>query len=143
MTHSKQCFKCLKTKSIGEFYKHSAMSDGHLGKCKECTKADANRYRADNLERIRECDRQRGGLPHRVKLSVETNRKWRAEDRRRMRCHSAVARALRMGELAPENCEKCGSEKTMAHHDCYDRPLDVRWLCQPCHKQWHKENDYT
>src|ERR1700760_3015968 len=36
----KICFKCLLTKSIDEFYKHPAMSDGHLNKCKSCTKED-------------------------------------------------------------------------------------------------------
>ena len=34
-------------------------------------------------------------------------------------------------------CEICGKEKTHAHHDDYDKPLNVRWLCAEHHRQWH------
>jgi hypothetical protein len=37
----KICFKCLKEKELMCFYKHSRMADGHLNKCKDCTKKDA------------------------------------------------------------------------------------------------------
>lgn len=34
----------------------------------------------------------------------------------------------------PENCQNCGSEcKPDAHHEDYDKPLDVIWLCVRCH----------
>ncbi len=43
----KTCFKCGVTKPLSEFYAHRYMSDGHLGKCKDCAKAaEAARYHA-------------------------------------------------------------------------------------------------
>ena len=60
-----------------------------------------------------------------------------------------VEKAIKKGILvARSECEECGSTSTFqdgrsgiqAHHDDYNRPLDVRWLCQSCHHDWHKSN---
>ncbi len=63
----KQCFKCKIVKGINDFYKHSGMADGHLGKCKECTKQDVkNRYDDPvSLKRITEYERKRFQDPKR------------------------------------------------------------------------------
>ena len=139
MTSSKECFKCKTIKPLTEFYKHSVMADGHLNKCKECAKKDVATHRAENLEKVRAYDRERGKRPERIKLATEICRAWRAEDKRRHVAHSAVARAIRKGELVRMSCVKCGAEKTEAHHEDYDKPLDVVWLCSPCHKKRHQE----
>ncbi len=61
---------------------------------------------------------------------------------------STVRRAIRKGILIPEPCENCGTNglfkngvrEVQAHHDDYNFPLKVRWLCQKCHNNWHKLN---
>jgi len=135
----KECFKCKTVKPLGEFYKHSQMADGHVNKCKECNKHDVLSHRNKNLEAIRAYDRARSKEPERIKAQVDITRVWRAEDARRSVAHSSVARAIRSGALVRLPCCRCGEAKSIAHHEDYDKPLEVVWLCQPCHKQRHKE----
>lgn len=38
--------------------------------------------------------------------------------------------------LKPNICEQCLQEKTLeGHHIDYTKPLDVVWLCRPCHSK--------
>lgn len=136
---NKECFKCKTIKPLADFYKHPKMADGYLNKCKKCAKSDVSKHRVKNLEKIRAYDRARGKVPGRIKTNTELNRIWREEDRRRALCHSAVGHAIRIGTLVRLPCIRCGAEKSIAHHEDYDKPLEVVWLCQPCHKQRHKE----
>jgi hypothetical protein len=135
----KECFKCKTVKPLSEFYKHPRMADGHVNKCKECNKNDVTSNRNKNIEKVRAYDRARSKEPERIKAQTEIIRAWRAEDSRRVLAHSSVARAIRRGELIRQPCCRCRAEKTVAHHEDYDKPFEVVWLCQPCHKQRHKE----
>lgn len=49
----------------------------------------------------------------------------------------AVRAAIKRGEIVKMPCEICGCVKSQAHHDDYDKPLDVRWLCVPHHNEHH------
>lgn len=139
MHRSKVCFKCGERRQLSSFYKHPMMADGHLNKCKECTKKDVRKNRCDNIEYYRRYDLQRANAPERKKARLATTKAWRQADKRRMAAHNAVARAIKSGKIAREVCMRCGSWKSYAHHESYDRKLDVVWLCQPCHKQRHRE----
>ena len=135
----KTCFKCGVCQPRANFYKHSKMKDGLLGKCQNCAKADALEHRQKNIDKVRQYDRDRAKNPERAKAAHEINYKWRKEDSRRSVAHSAVARAIRKGEIERQPCCICGAQKSMAHHESYDFPLDVVWYCQVHHKARHKE----
>ena len=130
----KRCFKCGLEKPIDDFYKHPQMGDGHLGKCKDCTKLDM-RIDRNTKPRVREYDRRRSFLPHRIELRNRVSREWDARFPDRAKAHTAVGNAVRDGKLMkPELCEGCGLPKRVeAHHPDYSQPLLVVWLCKPCH----------
>lgn len=46
----KACIRCGKTKPLSEYYKHSQMGDGHLNKCKSCTKSDSRKRYHEKIE---------------------------------------------------------------------------------------------
>lgn len=135
----KTCFKCGESQPRENFYKHSKMADGLLGKCKSCTKLDVGKHRLENIEKIRAYDRLRSKEPERKKSSYEISARWRASDSRIVKCHNEVARAVKKGTLQKVGCAVCGSNKSEAHHDSYLRPLDVMWLCRIHHVARHKE----
>jgi hypothetical protein len=138
MASSKKCKKCEQFKPIGDFYRHEQMADGHLNICADCTKARVCKHRKLNLEKIREYDRQRGKNKEQMAAASIVSSRWRKRDSRIMAAHNKVARAIKAGKLERKPCSICGSQKSYAHHESYNRPLDVIWYCQPHHKERHK-----
>lgn len=80
------------------------------------------------------------------KITRAKRRKQANEDVKRRRreyygdAHKQVLRAVINGKLIKQSCEVCGCMETQAHHDDYNKPLEVRWLCDICHKKWHQDN---
>ena len=131
-TTEKTCFKCNKTLPLEAFYKHKQMGDGHLNKCKECTKKDAFIHRENNLEKIRAYDRQRGN-----RQVYSYTKEYRSANKDKYKAHKSINYAVKSGVIKKLPCFACGIEKSEAHHPDYSAPLDVVWLCTACHKQTH------
>lgn len=147
----KTCFKCGQEKPLEMFYAALCMADGHSGKCKECTKAEANeRYRRKiKTPEWKLQERRRNRLKMRwlrennsaPAVPQETRRTvvklWRHNHPHKWLAHKSVQIALKNGWLIRKNCEQCGNVKTQAHHDDYSKLLEVRWLCASCHAAHH------
>ena len=148
----KVCFKCNMSKPIDEFYKHKKTADGHLNKCKDCTKSDANKHREKNIEKVRAYDRNRPNKAERAQkqndylktekgksVSFIATRNYRNSNPERYRANTAVGNAIRDGRLIkPNECSCCGVIcKPHGHHNNYSKPLDVIWYCNKCHNQYH------
>jgi hypothetical protein len=111
----KRCFKCGVEKPRTEFYRHPAMADGLLGKCKACAKADVTARWNANAEIFRQTDA--------------------ARRKAKRQANHATGNAIRDGRLVKGVCHYCAStEAVQAHHWNYYRPLDVTWLCKRCHR---------
>ena len=152
MATLKTCFKCNAEKPLTEFYRHAQMGDGHLNKCKECTKRDVREHRLLNLAQFRAYDRRRASQPHRVTArmvyqqtdaykiaSAKAHAKQKLKAPHKVSATVAVNNAVRDGRLFKEPCFVCGDADAQAHHSHYGEPLMVTWLCRKHHAELHKE----
>ena len=133
----KTCFKCHKEKELDEFYAHPRMKDGHLNKCKECTKIDVRRDRQQS-ESARKYDAKRyRENPERRKNIIDSSIKRRKANPLKTKAQNKVYNEIRSGRMKrPSTCPFCGKSehRIEAHHDDYTKPLAIVWACTPCHR---------
>ncbi len=133
----KKCFKCGQTLPLAAFYKHPRMKDGHLNKCKECTKKDAVIHYYSDLVARSEYERQRNLEPERKLKKLEYGKNHNKRNPVKTKARAKLRRFVRVGKIVKLPCEKCGNPKSQAHHEDYSKPLDVSWLCFKCHREAH------
>ena len=145
-----QCKSCKGHFPPAAFYAYN------LSRCKECVKESVRANRADKLDYYRSYDRMRyREEPHRkenarrcanseagkaAKAKATAMRK--ADSPQKWVARNAVNNAIRDGKMQRGSaCFFCGKgEKLQAHHHDYSKPLDVFWLCAPCHGKLHTIN---
>lgn len=120
MNDTKRCTCCEQEKPISEFYKG-------FSKCKSCVKAAVKTRRDEHPE-----------------LDLDTRLKTCKKRPTHKNAYMAVDAALRCGVLIrPHYCSGCGcsdsEHRIEAHHYDHSKPLDVIWLCTPCHEKMDAE----
>lgn len=79
---------------------------------------------------------RRGGL-----AKNDGKKQASAEREKRRRANNLVNLAVKAGTITrPLECEQCNmsANRIEGHHDDYEKPLEVRWLCRECHDIEHQ-----
>jgi len=141
-----QCKSCERKLPAGDFYA------SNLSRCKTCVKESVRANRREKADYYRAYDRKRYrddperaahckamGKTTPMSERIERQRARRADDPQKFKARCAVNNAIRDGKIARgTECYFCGSAGSLhAHHEDYDHPLDVRWLCPSCHGKLH------
>jgi len=120
----KLCKKCGETKPLENFHNDRASKDGKCNSCKSCKNAQNSAYQSG----------------HGRNVANSCKARYIATHTKKRQAHELVNKAIAAGTLQRGPCEICGAAKAVAHHDDYDHPLVIRWLCEPHHKEWHCAN---
>ncbi len=134
----KKCAECGRELARSEFNKNKNNKDGLQDRCKECFRRyNRERYLRTKEETKRRVAAYRRDNPRKV---FETRLKTCLANPDMKRAQKVVEAALKCGELVnPGVCSGCGCKagehRIEAHHHDYSKPLDVIWLCTPCHRQ--------
>ena len=142
-----QCKSCERNLPADDFYVSNQSN------CKECVRARVRQNRADKAEYYRAYDRKRyRDQPKRkeaarrsaaseagLKSKARATARSRAEEPQKWKARNAVSNAIRDGKLERgTECYFCKCTGNLqAHHEDYDHPLDVVWLCASCHGKLH------
>lgn len=124
---TKKCSKCKKEKLLVEFSRNQSKKDGHQDECKQCR---SNYNRAWTKTRV-------GKEAYR-----KATERYRRKNKLKCAAQNALNYAVETGKLERLPCRECGSTyKTNGHHENYNYPLNVIWLCAKHHKELHREEE--
>ena len=88
-------------------------------------------------EHQRQLRRLRRPSTKQKKQMAERAKRYRNDPKLRMQ-HEArwqAREAFKRGKIKRMPCIKCGARKSQMHHPDYYKPLEIIWLCAPCHGQ--------
>jgi hypothetical protein len=139
------CIKCHKAKLLYNFKKCGIDKKYYSRTCQECMAYKNREYQMQYETR---------NMEHRKLLHKEWYRRNRGKrialyNSKPCKAKEKVRTALRNGVLIkPISCSQCGEIRILnAHHPDYNKPLQVIWLCCPCHRTLHesqrKEIEWT
>lgn len=129
------CKKCNEDKELSNFYPSTTFKNH--GECKSCVRMRVNKsHKATH--RIEFHASKKG-----KRAAIDKFQRYLVNNKDRHKVRLITNRAINAGLLVRDSCcSECGGadKKIEAHHDNYNEPLIVRWLCKSCHWDWHNNN---
>lgn len=133
------CQICKAVLPLDSFHKDRTRLNGHSPKCKACKRAKSAAYRKTKdwaaYQRVRlQDDSKRSSKNAQQKA-------WHQRNPLATQAYADLHRALNAGSIVrPKECSDCKQVcKPEAHHEDYEKALDVIWLCRPCHEARHHQ----
>jgi len=149
----RKCKTCGKDKDLNQFIIARSKKGKvyYCGFCKDCDNKRRKEeyyenhkheleYRRNYYRKNKEKWTTKPLTDEQKKRKVEKQRERRKNDRRRSFAYKQIMYAVRDGNvIVPNNCEICneGNTKIVGHHEDYDKPLEVQWICEGCHATIH------
>lgn len=137
----KRCTCCRLLKQRDGFHRLISAKDGRQSWCILCRKTHDRQTKEQHPEKVKAWKRKWSrNNPHKGR---ERYYKRMREEPEKMRARGAVTNAVYKGKIKkPDACMDCRRKVKrnvlMGHHEDYSKPLDVIWVCSPCHWQRHK-----
>lgn len=100
-------------------------------KRKYCSRSCYNIDRALNIDRNPNWKDGSGVTNYKCQI------KYRQNNRKKRNARERVFYAVKTGKIKKMPCSNCGNDKSEAHHEDYEKALDVVWLCKVCHSKQH------
>lgn len=72
-------------------------------------------------------------------MKLSRSQKWAAAHPKAIWAAQCLRSAIRRGLIERKPCEQCGAVPADGHHDDYDKPAVVRWLCRKHHRELHRK----
>lgn len=142
MTSTKKCAECGRDLPLSEYNKTKNSKDGLQSRCRECfSRYNKARYAANKEKFKADIYAYREANPKKV---CETRLKTCQKNPTQKNAYKAVEAALKAELLVkPDTCYGCGcgndEHRIEAHHHDYAKPLEVIWLCTPCHRRMDQQ----
>jgi len=136
----KKCTKCGKEYPLESFGKDKRNNDGRIYECRICRAKYMKEYQDKNKDRLKEYRQEYKKREKSIIKRRKNDKKHYKKNYYKLKARSLLRVGLIWNKIKkPNYCEHCGKKRKLeGHHEDYDKPREVIWLCNECHNILHR-----